>query len=350
MYGLQEIVSHTEDNLKEIKRYMEDKNMYHPYDVSIYDGLKRSVQRTVRESIREIPIKEFLDNSSATTGAYLVAAKIWEELYYAAKQYDICPLIGRMAYDWEGNSLKVDIAKDDSYKAYKYNPGGKLPDASVETAQATITPESFGLKIFLANTLVEDGAWPLIDWHIAQAGKAIGVQGSEMAITTLLSSSDGDGTLNSGTTGDADETKWIGGADYDIRAAIRAIGDDKFIPNTLLCTSEAYMHSISTAAREIGHGNDLSPVDGYNAKLGLLDVLINNSEQLHASTDAAGSAMTNCISFVLDRNNALLTGRKRWLRIENFSNPVEDLGGAVVSSRQDQVSLFDDSICKITET
>lgn len=349
-YGIQEMVEHTEANLKKIKASMEEQNAYHPSDASLYEGLSRSVARTVRESLHEIPLQEFLDDTAATTGAYLVAAKIHDELMYAAKQYDICPLIGRMASEWKGNSLSVDIAKDDSYKATGFSAGGKLPDSNVAVVQATLTPISFGVKITLTNNLIEDGAFPMIEWHIAQAGKAIGREASDRAIAVLLTSDDGDGTVNSASTGDSDETKWTGGSTSDIALAIRKLGDDEFIPDTLLCTNEAYMHSISIAAREIGHGNDLSPVEDYNAKLGLLDVVLNNNKRLHASGDAAGAAMTSCVSVIFSRKNALLTGRKRWLRIENFSNPIEDLDGAVVSSRQDSVSLFNDSTFVLTES
>lgn len=349
MYGIQEMVSHTEPNLKKIKEYMDENAMYHPYDVSIYEGLSRSVQRTVRESLREIPIHEFLDKTSATSGAYLVAAKIWDELYYASKQYDICPLIGNMAYDWAGNSLSVDIAVDDSYRAYKISSGGKAPDSNIATVQATITPETYAVPVMLTSTLVEDGAWPLIEWHVSQAGKAIGEQVSNAAISVLKTGTDGDGTVNSSATGDADETKWTGGTTSDIESAIRALGDDKFIGNTLLSTSEAFMHSISTTAAEIGWAN-MAPLDGYTSKIGFLDVLINNSELLHAAGDLAGAAMTDCVTVVFDRRNALLTGRKRWLRVENYANPVEDLSGAVVTARQDSISIYDDSIYVLTET
>jgi len=45
-----------------------------------------------------------------------------------------------------------------------------------------------------------------------------------------------------------------------------------------------------------------------------------------------------------------LTGRKRWLRIDNYAHPIDDLAGAVVSARQDSVTLHDDAIYVLTET
>jgi len=89
---------------------------------------------------------------------------------------------------------------------------------------------------------------------------------------------------------------------------------------------------------------------GYNLKLSNIDVLLSTDDGLHASTDLAGAAFTNCITVLFSRANALLTGRKRWMQINNYSDPVRDLTGAVVSFRQDSVSLYDDSIYVLTET
>ena len=86
---------------------------------------------------------------------------------------------------------------------------------------------------------------------------------------------------------------------------------------------------------------------GYELKTGRLHTF--HSRTVLLATGGAGTAMTDCITMVFDRGSALLTGRKHWLKLENYSHPIEDLSGAVVSARQDSVTLYDDSICKITE-
>jgi len=177
----------------------------------------------------------------------------------------------------------------------------------------------------------------------------MGYRSTEMVLPVLKTGSDGDGTHNSGTSGDADETKFTQGTTTDIVTAVRKIGDDEFVANTLLTTSEAWGHSISVHALPTGWSS-MPPVAGFDYKLGILDVLICNSPQLHASTDAFEAAFTNCVSVIFDRRNALLTGRKRWLQVENYSDPVHDLAGAVITGRQDSVSIYDDSIYVLTET
>jgi hypothetical protein len=81
-----------------------------------------------------------------------------------------------------------------------------------------------------------------------------------------------------------------------------------------------------------------------------MDVLKSTSPVLHDEADARGATFTECVTIVFDRTVAILTGRKRWMRIENFVNPMQDLEGAVVSSRQDTISMYDDSIYVLTET
>ena len=54
-------------------------------------------------------------------------------------------------------------------------------------------------------------------------------------------------------------------------------------------------------------------------------------------------------SVVFTKASALLSGRKRWLRIENYAEPIKDLVGATVSFRQDSVTIYDDAIAPYTE-
>jgi len=58
--------------------------------------------------------------------------------------------------------------------------------------------------------------------------------------------------VNSGATGDADETRLVNGTTNDIVGCIRDVSNDKFIVDTILVTPEAWGHSISTQASEVG--------------------------------------------------------------------------------------------------
>jgi hypothetical protein len=353
MLSIQEMVDKTIPQRKNIKKNMEKTNSYHSSMGNLFTDQKRSIRKDIAEALSKISLREFLLRSGTTgiAGAnYLIPDKLNSILISAAQDFDIAPLISMQVISgWEGGDLDVDIVKHDSLRAEQSAMGGEIPAGTADTVQATISPRLLGQNIAVTNELIEDAQWDLVEWHVAQAGKSMGYRSTEMIIPVLTTSADGDGTHNSGTSGDADETKLTQGTTTDIVTACRKVGDDEFVANTLLCTSEAWGHSISVHAAPSGWATLPAPA-GFDYRIGTLDVKICNSPQLHASTDALGAAFTNCISVIFDRRNALLTGRKRWLQIENYSDPVQDLAGAVVSSRQDSISVYDDSIYVLTET
>ncbi len=123
-------------------------------------------------------------------------------------------------------------------------------------------------------------------------------------------------------------------------------------------TTEAWHHSVKTTLPVQGSANELPwpqttrpPADGFHACMGMppLDILFSNNDALHDG-GVPGTAMTSCVTIVYNRRNALVTGRKRWMEIRDYSNPVSDLDAAVVSCRQDSVTINDDAVATITES
>ena len=351
MLNFKEVLDKTVPQRKQIEEVL-NKRTYHPEDANLYEGLKQADAYEIKQTLDKMSLAEVLVKAVTTDAAgaiYLVPTKVHDTLIFWTRQYDVCPLIGQVVDTWEGGDLGVKIAVDGSYTPKQFSSTGRIPDEEAKFVSANLSPESYGIRLSIGNDLIEDQKFGLIEWHIQQAAKAIGEQASDLAITILKTAPDGDGTLNSGTSGDADETRFTDGTTTDIVNATRENSRDKFVSDTLLTTGEAWGHSISTQAVEVGNGL-IPPAIGYQAKIGLLDVLINNSPSLHASTDALEAAFTNCVSIVFSRNNSILTGRKRWLEMKNYSDPVNDLAGATVSYRQDTISLYKDAIYVLTET
>jgi hypothetical protein len=134
----------------------------------------------------------------------------------------------------------------------------------------------------------------------------------------------------------------------------RDICNDEYMPNTLILTPEAFWDTIVSTV--LTGAATYSEPWNYNVITGALpkqilgcNVIYRTDPTLHYSGDAAGT-FTDCVSIMFDKAYALLTGRKRWMRIENYSDPVADLKGAVVTFRQDSVTIYNDSIGVITET
>ena len=323
---------------------------------TIYDGLSRADEFALRETMNSMTFAEFMHKGTTGTfggtswqNAYLIPDKLHDTLIGYSKDADIVPLIGQVVNGWEGGDLKVDIVNDIKYFPHEWMSGGQLQTETVETTQATITPKQFGISIRVTSDLIEDANFGIVEFHLQQAAKGMGDYASGLALTVLQTATDGWGTVNSANTGDADETKFTNGTTSDIITAYRALCDDRWIPDTIVTTPEAWGHSIAVQALPIGWGA-FPPTAGYLNKIGHLDVLQSTRAELHASTDAEAGAFSNCITIVFDRSHALLTGRKRWLQINNYVDPVKDLAGAVVSARQDSVTLYNDSIYVLTET
>lgn len=358
MLSIQEIVTKTAYQRNQIRETMDSWGQYHPdietpehTKANLTDGLKPADAYAVKEAIHKIPLAEFLAKSG-TTGiagaAYLVPDKVHDELIMYSMKTDIIADISTYVINgWEGGDLKLDIVDDESYTPKEFLSGGQLPTQTVKTMQATLTPISFGLAPRITSDLIDDNQFGLMEFHLQRAALGMGAKSTDLALTVLKTATDGWGTVNT-EAGGADETAWI-----DIGNACATLTDDRWTPNTVVITTEAWEHSVS---KGIGQetaggaaGDFWQPDSGYQINPIKLNFIYNNSPALHTGA-AAGTGMTDCVTLVFDKANALLTGRKRWMQINNYSDPVRDLAGATITARQDSVTLYDDAICVITET
>jgi hypothetical protein len=359
--SIQEMVEKTETQRKQIAQTLDSYGSWHPESATLFTEQKPDDVRMIQNSLAQIPLAEFLAKSG-TTGiggaAYLVPDAMHAKIEAYALTSDICPLISAtMVNGWKGGgSLKVDILDDEGYKAKEFSSGATMHTEDIAVKQATLTPKSFGIAPRITGDLIEDNAFDLVDYHLKKAAIELGRKASDLAVTVMKTAADGWGTVNSSATGDADETKWTGGVTADIEDAKAALTDDYWIGNTMLVTTEAWEHSLSTTritlASNIPLPYNMTPAAaGFDLRIDIppLDVKFYNGDSMHDVADLGG-ALTACATFVFDRNNALLTGRKRWLQFDNYADPVKDIAGMTITCRQDSVSLYNDSIYVLTET
>lgn len=350
------MVDKTEDQRRELKRYLSS-GTFHPSQCSILHNQKPADYWQLKEALQKIPLSEFLAKSG-TTGiagaAYMIPDKLHTTLIAASYRSDKVPLFSAQVVNgWKGGDLIVDIAVRQSVGGVKaeggkwslypkqFSSGGTMTTQTVETQKATVAPKSFAVPLQIASDLLDSSAFDLIEWHVNHAAQQIGQYATDLAIADLKAASDGDGTQCAVTAGSDTTTS------AQILEAIREVGSEFWNPNTMIVTYEAWADAVTVTASHAGVVMQPAP-EGYDLKFQCLDTIFNNSSNL--STDVTSGKMTNCITLVLDRSAALLCGRKRWMRIENYANPVDDLAGAVVSCRQDCVTLYKDASCEITES
>jgi hypothetical protein len=356
-----------------------DRGFFDPYEADVLEAwrvLGKETREKFMNTVRTIPlptllkatnpktwntvpnsIKEFLA-SSGTAGIagayYLIPVKLWDEMATEAADVDIVAGISKVMLgpeDIAGTTMKVDIAKDGQYIVNVSSSGAIAPTETIETVQATLNfSDIYTINFRLANDLIEDAQFDLVDLHVREAGRQIGDDASNRAITIMGTAPDGDGTINTCTSTTNDVTKWYDATavNDDILDAIGLNAADGFSSDLLITTKHAMLNSIIETAG-VGAGNETTCYNdfmhnGWPTKLGPLNVFYNDGAYL-----SVAAAYTNALSVVGTKNYSIMSGRKRWMRLEKYSEPVRDLQGAVVSYRQDSVSLFKDSITLYTE-
>jgi len=379
MLSIQEMVNKTESQRKAIEANLDASPACYDHDMAnLFAGQGKADSKQIMETLRNVSlqqivrrctpnelgfkVREFLA-SSGTTGiagaVYLIPTKIYQIMFDSAVQADICDQISIAmvpAEEIPGTTLQVDIAKDGSYVPKKYSSGGAMPAQTIETVKATLDfSESFGINFPITNDLIEDSQFDLIEMHLRNAGREMGEYASNLAVGILTTATDGDGTFNGSgvATTTAVTTKWQGDTTSDVEKAIDWNCQDGYLSNTILISHHAMMHSVirtlGTATTDESqpwiYHRVAGPDGGWPTKM--FDHNIVYSEVDNLTNSGTYDPMK---TVVFQKEYALLTGRKRWLRIEKYSNPIKDLVGATVTARQDSVTVYNDSIAIITET
>ena len=353
MLSIQETVQKDEvkEQLRLIRKTMDSYGQFHPALASIYNVESDALRLELRDTLNKIPLREFLAKSGTTgiAGAgYLVPDKLHDTLIAAGYRSDKVPLFAAdVVNGWNGGDLKVDIAVRQpegtifkwSLRPSPFVSGGQMSTETVETVQATLSPVGFSVAPRITSDLIEDENFGLVEWHFTHAAQQIGQYATDLAIADLKAAADGDGTqcvvaAGAGTTSTA-----------QVVEAMREVGSEFWLPDTLIVTAEAWGDAMYATAYHIQTG----PLpEGYDLQFQVLDGIMCNSKNLHGGVTAG--KMTKCVTLVLDRSAALLCGRKRWMQVEKYADPVRDLAAAVISCRQDCVTLYKDASAELTET
>ncbi len=316
--------------------------------------LSNTDRAAIIETLRKVPLKEFLAKSG-TTGiagaAYLIPDKIYQVLFDAAAEKDKCADIAAIMLGPDqvpGSSVKIDYEVDGQLKVKPFSSGGKMPQEEIQTGQVTLTPVSYGINFNIGNDLIEDNQFDLVEYHLRRSGEEIGEYAMNLASTVLGTATDGDGTVGSSATGNAGATFFTGGTTFDIVRAAATIEMNQWTATDVLTTTVAARHNIVGTGGIAG--NDGAGfvtqylMNGLPKQMGGFNLIYSNVSYLLNTTGA------QCITVVFDKSKALAVARKRWLRIEKYADPVQDLVGGVVTFRQQSKTIMNDAVYRLTET
>lgn len=359
MKSLQEVLSITEKQRKLIQETMDRLGGYHPDEytpeqtaATIYDGLGKADYTEVRETMNTVPLKRIMEflGKSGTTGvagaAYLVPDKIYDILFRSAWANDITASAMRIV-DTPGSTLKVDYAVTGQYRPKRVGSGGGAPDESLETGQLTITPGApWKINTRITQELIEDSQWDVVQIHLEEAAKACAQESSAQSATVMIAAATGDGTLNTMNTGASDITDF-----QDIMDAWAANASDGYISDTIL-THPYAVADFSSDASVSAYGSSF-----HDRQVTDPPMLMGSFKGMNIVTFLGESAYgtnvlydgSNWRTLVYNKQEAALCVRKRWLKIENYTDPVKDLVGSATSFREGYATVNKDAICKISE-
>jgi HK97 family phage major capsid protein len=325
MLSIQEILSQTVEQRKTLESFMDEKGYFDPSEASAFNGLKRSINREVYETIRKVSLAEFLSKANTSAGGqYLVPDAVSAKIYSSLQTTDLIPYISADVVTPRGDTMTVNVGSN--LKA-KISSNG-APTETVETTPAYIKLQKFKVAPQITNDLIEDNEYGLVEWHLQEGARALADAGNNLALETLFAAPDGVGTQATGSN-------------FSLTYDMGSITSN-FSPDTAVVPI-AYFAVNSSLSGSLG--NQILPPRNPQSKVYLagLDVYVNNGVVFNP--DAAAGTFY-CVIFAKDY--AMLTARKSWGRIENYSKPIEDLAGAVITGRQDNVTLNKDAICAVT--
>jgi len=354
MLSLQEIKDKASPQLQSIEEFM-DKNGFidQSCHAMLTRGLKRSIQREISETLRKVTLREMLQHpaglatgtASVTGSPYLIPVWLSGKLYSTIQFQDIVPLISADMVEAAGLTGKVNFASTQIGETGAH-------ETPLLTGQASYSLKRVAVPLAITSDMLEDNEYGLMETAVRYASTAIARIGNYWALTDLAAAEDGIGESNSTGAG-ADETTLA-----DVKTGYEDMADDNFKADTIIITNEAWQHSVSVSntALYIPEVTWPLPSPGFDFRFWTMDGLINNSSALCTRAGirddqvAGAGAMTDCKTILFTRAVALVTLRKNWLRVENYVDPVKDLAGAVVSGRQDSVTVNKYAIAVLTET
>jgi hypothetical protein len=352
MFSIQECVSKTETQLKNIREYMDSRGYFDPYECNLFVGVKRSVQREIMETFKTASLKEILDSTQYSTGAlgaqgmhYLVPTYVSMKLYQAMSAVDIAPAVSAdVPQNQTGDKIYINAIVNALAGRSGYG-GFSTSGLKINNAEAKM--ERYTCPIAISNDMVEDNSYNIMQSCIDGAGRAMAKQSNDKICSVLK--------RTAGTTGYGTKTTEAAGADTTTPANVATcaaevaageIGCGMFRPNLIVTSHEVWNDALITTA---GHPEVMHPrTPMYDAWYGGYDVVLVNSSQMGGAV--ASNRLPDAVTIILEKELGIVTARNNWLRIENYSDPVKDLAGAVVSGRMGVGELVDSAIGVLTET
>jgi hypothetical protein len=357
MFSLQEISQNDKikSNLKLTEQFMDRYGYFDPKECNIFKGLDRNERHELSETLKHLSFKEWMTSTGLSTGFagagginYLMPTYISMKLGVSnGSMRDIAPQIaGLFIEDQAGDTVNFAALAT----AYTPKTKGGLSGGSIIVNGSSTTTQRFSSDLTITNEMLEDTNYPLMEAAVQAARLSMIQQSNDQLLTVLARATPSSSQTSKQTaTAGADTTTpaHIAAIVAQVSSCLPGTGNRK--ANTLVCTPETWWDAIITTA---GHPEVHPGIAGFDAWYGALDTEIVHTDLTTGNPLGtwASNRLTNAVTIVLDRDSAIGVSRKNWMRIENYSDPVKDLAGALVTGKQACSELVCAAIGVLTES
>jgi len=281
--------------------------------------MQTDLHQKVGELIKANRLHEVLlsDVSQAT-------AKVLDVIWEAAKPN----LVGRelaVVVAQDVPVLKVPRAK--LSKAYEVAEGAEIPVGTEDYDSVTLTPRKYGVRPLISREMVEDAEWDVIEYQLAEAGRAMADLETEKIIAQMIS--DAGNSIAAGTGGTL--------AYNDVVNILKECLTDNFTPDVIAVHPSELADLLKDTAiqKAMEWGGPAVAPTGKVANLLGMKVLV-------STRIPSGTAL------VVDSKHAGVLFIRRDITAEDYEDPVKDLAGVAVTSRWAYTTLRAEAIGKIT--
>ena len=284
--------------------------------ISLMQG---ELRQKLGEALRNNRLQEILlsDSSQAT-------AKVLDVVWEAAKPN----LVGRelsVVIAQDAPSIKVPRAK--LSKAYEVAEGAEIPVGTESYESVTLTPKKYGVRPLISREMVEDSEWDVIEYQLAEAGRAMADLETEKIVSQMIS--DAGNSVAAATSGTL--------AYSDVVNILKECLVDNCNPDMLVIHPSELADLLKDAAiqKAMDWGGPAVAPSGKVPSLLGMQVLVSTK-------------VTSGTALVVDSKHAGVLFIRRDITAEDYEDPVKDLAGAAVTARWAYATLRADAVGKVT--
>ena len=281
--------------------------------------MQTELRQRMGEFLRNNRLQEILlSDASQATGKVLDV--VWE----AAKPN----LIGReiaVVIAQDTPSIKIPRAKLN--KAYEVPEGAEIPVGTEDYDSITLTPKKYGVRPLISREMVEDAEWDVIEYQLAEAGRAMADLETEKIVSQMIS--DAGNSVAAATSGTL--------AYGDVVNILKECLIDNLVPDILVIHPSELADLLKDTAiqKSMEWGGPAVAPTGKVATLLGMRVLVSTK-------------VTSGTALVVDSKHAGVLFIRRDITAEDYEDPVKDLAGVSVTARWAYSTLRAEAVGKIT--